>query len=68
METLKFKTNIKCGGCVATITPILNEQDAIRDWSVDTTIADKLLTVQGEMKAEEVVKLIEKAGFTAVKI
>ncbi|RYF58816.1 MAG: copper chaperone, partial [Cytophagaceae bacterium] len=24
METLNFKTNIKCGNCVAAVTPFLN--------------------------------------------
>ena len=36
MEILKFKTNIKCGGCVETVTPFLNEEQSIRNWQVDT--------------------------------
>ncbi len=68
MGTSKFKTNIKCGGCVATITPFLNEQQEISRWSVDTTTADKLLTVEGKLSDERVVDLVEKAGFTAVKL
>jgi hypothetical protein len=26
MKTLKFKTNINCGGCLAKVTPFLNEE------------------------------------------
>ncbi len=29
METLKFKTNINCGGCVAKVTPELNATEGI---------------------------------------
>lgn len=67
METLKFKTNIKCGGCIATVTPHLDALQAIKQWEVDTTIADKVLTVRGEAGAlqEQVVATLEKAGFKA---
>jgi hypothetical protein len=38
MEKLHFKTNINCGGCVAKVTPKLNETEGICHWSVDTII------------------------------
>ncbi|MET3114096.1 copper chaperone [Pedobacter sp. CG_S7] len=68
METLKFKTNIKCGGCIATVTPFLNEQKEISKWSVDTNSLDKLLTVEGKVSAAVVISTLEKAGFKAEKI
>lgn len=64
METLKFKTNIKCGGCVATVTPFLNNEKSIEKWQVDTINPNKILTVEGSTVSEqEVVKAVEKAGF-----
>ncbi|KAA3436003.1 heavy-metal-associated domain-containing protein [Rufibacter hautae] len=64
METLKFKTNIKCGGCVATVTPFLNGEKSIEKWQVDTNNPDKILTVEGNTVDEgEVIEAIEKAGF-----
>ncbi|MFB9865612.1 heavy-metal-associated domain-containing protein [Rufibacter immobilis] len=64
METLKFKTNIKCGGCVATVTPFLNGEKSIEKWQVDTNNPDKILTVEGNTVNEgEVIEAIEKAGF-----
>ena len=69
METLKFKTNIKCSGCVAQVTPHLNAAEQIKDWNVDTSNPNKVLTVEGENLDEiEVKKIIEKAGFTAENI
>jgi copper chaperone len=65
METLTFKTNIKCGGCVATVTPLLNENAAISSWKVDTDSPDKTLTVEGTVSAVEVVDTLNKAGFQA---
>lgn len=68
METLKFKTNIKCGGCVATVTPFLNDQQEISSWSVDTNTPDKLLTVEGNMTEEVVIEALEKAGYKGEKV
>ncbi len=68
METLKFKTNIKCGGCIATVTPYLNDQQAISSWAVDTNSPEKVLTIEGDLSAATVVETLKKAGFTAEKI
>ena len=66
MEILKFKTNIKCGGCIATVTPFLNKEESIQNWQVDTSSADKVLTVSGhDVDPQKVKTLVEKAGFKA---
>jgi copper chaperone len=66
METLKFKTNIKCGSCVATVTPSLNAVDGVESWQVDTANPDKILTVQAESAtAADVKKAVEAAGYRA---
>lgn len=64
METLQFKTNINCGGCVAKVTPHLNEEPNIKNWKVDTTNPQKILTVETDgISAKEIIKAVSKAGF-----
>lgn len=64
MQTLKFKTNINCGGCVAKAEPFFNAESTISEWNVDTSTADKILTVKGEkLDSDEIKELIKKAGF-----
>jgi copper chaperone len=54
MKTLKFKTNINCGGCIAAVTPILNNIKGIEEWKVDTTVPEKIL----EVKIDELTSLV----------
>jgi copper chaperone len=69
METLKFKTNINCSGCVAKVTSKLNEEGSIKNWNVDTDNPNKILTVEAEgLTVEEIISTIEKAGFNAKKL
>ena len=64
MPKLKFKTNINCGGCISTVTPFLESENSIQNWQVDTSTADKILTVEGDaVQKETVIKTVEKAGF-----
>ncbi len=64
METLQFKTNINCGGCVAKVTPFLNQLEEVENWKVDTAKADKILTVVGEdLTCELVETTVKQAGF-----
>jgi copper chaperone len=70
MNTLQFKTNIKCSGCVAKSTPFLNEAVGEDNWDVDVQNPNKILTVATDEKVDEkvVIQAIEKAGYTAEKI
>jgi len=62
--TFHFKTNIKCGGCVATVTPFLNAAKGISQWSVDTTNNDKILSVTSNgISKNEIINAVQKAGF-----
>ena len=64
METLKFKTNINCSGCVAKVTPFLEGKEGIQKWEVDTNNPRKVLTVEtASLKSEDVVREVKKAGF-----
>ena len=66
MNTLKFKTNVKCGGCIATVTPHLNQLKGIISWNVDTTDPLKIMTVETEgISAEEITSVMKTAGYQA---
>jgi copper chaperone len=70
METLKFKTTIKCSGCVTTVTPFLNAAVGEDNWDVDTSSKHKLLSISGNgsIGAEEVIKAVQDAGYKAEQI
>ncbi len=69
MDKFQFKTNIKCGGCVAQVTPHLNALEGIRSWEVNIQNPDKVLTVIADgAKASEIKQVVTQAGFTAEKL
>jgi copper chaperone len=67
MKTYKFKTNINCGGCVATIKPYLDKTEGIEAWEVDTTHKDKILSVKmtEDANAGQIQQAVSAAGFKA---
>ena len=66
MNTLKFKTNVNCGGCVATVTPHLNQLKGIAKWSVDTSNPMKVLTVEAPgLDPDVIVETLKVAGYKA---
>lgn len=66
MKQLKFKTNLNCGGCVARITPVLNEKAGPGNWTVNTDDPDKILAVSSDhLSAEEIQMSVRKMGFQA---
>lgn len=69
MEQIKFKTNIKCSGCVAQVTPTLNKTVGTNNWTVDLANPDRILTVSSSAaKSEQIKSAIEQAGFKAEAI
>ncbi|GAB3955904.1 hypothetical protein GCM10028805_44230 [Spirosoma harenae] len=66
-QILRFKTNIKCGGCVASVTPFLNEAIGEGHWQVDVQNPDKVLTVEAT-EADLVKQAVEKAGYKAEQL
>ena len=66
MKTLKFKTNVNCGGCIATVTPHLNQVEGIVKWTVDTTNPLKVLTVEASgLDPDFIVETLKSAGYKA---
>jgi copper chaperone len=70
MEILKFKTNIKCGGCIAAVTPSMDGLAGVEKWEVDTANQDKVLTVRAEngVVAQNIVTALKEKGYIAEKI
>lgn len=65
-KNLKFKTTLDCGGCVSKVKSDLDNATGIQEWNVDTTNADKILTVNSSgITEDEVIALIKKKGFKA---
>jgi len=69
MKTLKFKTSIKCGNCIKTVTPHLNAIKGIASWKVDINSPDRLLEVETEdVNENEIVETLKKIGYNAERV
>lgn len=69
MSTLRFKTNLQCGGCVRTVTPFLNEAVGEGLWAVDVSTEQKVLEVKdNQVDASVVLNAVAEAGFEAEEI
>ena len=65
--TWTFRTDIMCNGCIAKVKPILDSATGIDSWKVDLKNPDRLLTVVSDgITRDEVMALIQNAGFTIV--
>ena len=64
MKTIRFKTNLKCGGCVKAITPGLESLNIIDSWSVDLENPDRVLEIKAaEDVSDQVIESVKKAGY-----
>lgn len=69
MSTLKFKTNINCAGCLAKVSPFLNAEQSIEKWEVNTSIPEKILTVEtDESNADRVINVVKSVGFNIERV
>jgi copper chaperone len=69
METLKFKTSLKCGGCVSAIKSEMDELKGVAKWEVDLTQPVKILSVEGEhLNESEIIDVLKEAGYEASKL
>ena len=69
MSTLRFKTNIKCNGCIQTVTPFLSSIKEISGWNVDLTSPERILTIEGnELKPAVIISALEQAGYKAEQV
>ncbi len=69
MQTLKFKTNINCGNCIASATPFLDKISGITYWNVDIANPSKILTVEGNNIDELIItETLAQAGYNATLV
>jgi len=69
MKTLRFKTSLKCEGCVERISPALNSIKGIVKWQVDLNDPDRILEVLSEdASEEEIIHAIEQCGYKIERI
>ncbi|WP_075557393.1 heavy-metal-associated domain-containing protein [Parabacteroides timonensis] len=68
MATMKFKTNAKCGGCVAAIGAKLNKLVKEDEWSIDLKSPEKVLEVTANVSADAVITAVTEAGFKAEQL
>ena len=65
MKTARFKTNAKCGGCVARIGEGLDKIVPAESWSIDLSTPERILTVTSDLSDGEIVRTVEQAGYKA---
>ena len=69
MDTLKFKTTIKCSGCIATVTPHLNELKGVVKWEVDLEDPNRVLSVESSGASEaQIMDTVTAAGYKIEKL
>lgn len=68
MTTMKFKTNAKCGGCVAAIGSQLNKLVKDNEWSIDLKSPEKVLEVTADVPADKIIAAVTEAGFKAEQL
>lgn len=64
MTTLRVKTDLRCGACVAKVRPALDAAPDVTRWDADVSTPDKVLTLEGDnLTAERASALIGPAGY-----
>lgn len=67
MKTLRFKSSLKCNGCVNAIKPGMEAIEGIKSWRVFLDVDDKVIEVETdedeEKIANEVKSAVTKAGY-----
>ena len=64
IQTLRFKTSLKCSGCVRAITPGLENLNTIDSWNVNLESPDKVLEIVTTADISELVmESVKKAGY-----
>jgi copper chaperone len=68
MKTLRFKTGMKCNGCVSSVTPYLNQVKGIKSWNVELTVPQSTLEVESDEDIEqEIIDAVKNAGYMITK-
>lgn len=73
MQTLRFKTSLKCNGCVNAIKPSMDAIKGIKMWRVFLDVQEKTLEVDlDDSNTEEIANMVKeavtKAGYNIERI
>jgi copper chaperone CopZ len=64
METRRYRTDLRCQGCLASLAEVLNSAPGVTQWTADVDTPEKPLTITGErVDATTVSTLLGKAGY-----
>ena len=61
--TRQFKTDLRCGSCVATVKPYLDRVPSVDTWDIDVASPNKTLTISGSAQAGVVEEAVSQAGY-----
>ncbi len=61
--TRQFRTNLRCGSCVAAIKPHLDDALGVDRWMVDIESPNKTLTVDADSPIKAVKEAVAQAGY-----
>ena len=67
-KNMKFRTNLKCDGCIKTVAPFLNALPSIEKWSVDLGKKESFLNIEGDVKEKDIVSALEEAGYKGERV
>ncbi|MGI6319869.1 MAG: heavy-metal-associated domain-containing protein [Bacteroidales bacterium] len=68
-KILKFKTNLNCGSCIASVKPHLEALEGLINWEVDTANADKILSIETDkLSEEEIIETVKNAGYNIERL
>ena len=66
MENKVFKTNINCASCLQKVTETMDALVGEDNWSVDTDIPIKLLSVENDnVTADAIIEALKGIGYRA---
>ena len=66
MQTLRFKTSLKCNGCVNAIKPSMDTISGIKTWRVFLDVQEKTLEVDlDNSNSEQIANAVKEAVTTA---
>lgn len=66
---MKFKTNIRCSGCVQNVRPYMESISGIKNWEVDLISKDRIMTVTADgVQPGEVLAALNAAGYQGEEI
>ena len=68
MKIIRFKTTIKCSGCVDKVSQALNRIAGENNWEVDLQDPDKTLKVTAAVSEQEVMEALKESGYLANKL